>query len=94
MPHIEGPWNIEIATPMGTQRMTLHLGRDGDLLTGTASGDAGDLTIRDGQVDGDTIDFTVDMTFPFAMALHFTLTVDGDSLAGSSQAGSFPRSTS
>lgn len=93
MSDIDGAWKIEIATPMGTQKMTLELATDHNtLLTGTASGDAGVLELHDGTVDGDSIQFAVDMTVPFAMALQFTLVVDGDSVSGTSRAGSFPPS--
>jgi hypothetical protein len=90
---IDGPWEIEIATPMGTQKMSLQLATDGDQLGGIANGDAGEMQIHDGSVDGDSIQFAVDMTFPFAMTLKFTLEVDGDSVAGTSKAGSFPPSS-
>jgi hypothetical protein len=89
---IDGSWNIAIATPMGTQKMTLALSSDETQLTGTASGDAGTLALRDGTIDGDSIQFAVDMTVPFAMALQFTLVVDGEAISGTSRAGSFPPS--
>lgn len=92
MSDLDGSWAIEIATPMGTQKMSLQLTTDGDQLGGIANGDAGEMPIHDGSIDGDAIQFAVDMTFPFAMNLQFTLTVDGDSLAGTSRAGSFPPS--
>jgi hypothetical protein len=92
VPDIDGVWAIEIATPMGTQKMNLHLATNGGELTGTSMGDAGELQIHDGTVAGATVDFIVDTTFPFAMALHFILSIDGDSLTGTSKAGAFPPS--
>jgi hypothetical protein len=89
---IDGSWDIAIATPMGTQKMTLSLAVDQSRLTGTASGDAGVLALRDGTIDGDSIQFAVDMTVPFAMAVQFTLVVDGEAISGTSRAGSFPPS--
>jgi hypothetical protein len=89
---LDGSWAIEIATPMGTQKMGLQLATNGNEVGGTANGDAGEMAIHDGTVDGDSVTFAVDMTFPFAMTLRFVLKVDGDSLAGTSRAGSFPPS--
>jgi hypothetical protein len=89
---IDGPWDITIATPMGSQRMHLELTTGGTQLSGVVTDSGGDLPLHDGVLDGAVIGFRIDLTFPFPMPARFTLTVDGDTLAGTSQAGGFPPS--
>ncbi|WP_460773331.1 hypothetical protein [Microbacterium sp. GXF7504] len=93
MSTVDGEWKLAIDTPMGVQRFTLHLLRDGDRLTGTATNNNGTSEIADGVVDGDDLTFTAAVQGPFPLTLAFTLTVDGDRLAGTSKAGQFPPST-
>lgn len=92
MSSADGTWNIEIATPMGVQRFTLELTTAGESLSGTATNNSGELEIRDGVVEGDTLSFSIDVTSPFPLALAFRLTVNGDSIGGDSVAGPFPPS--
>jgi hypothetical protein len=92
MSTIDGTWKIEIATPMGTQRFTLDIQDEAGSLQGTATNNVGAFPLKDGQIDGDALSFSVDVTAPFPLTLLFTLTVDGDSIAGESKAGPFPPS--
>ena len=56
---IEGTWNLTVKTPQGDVSIvaTLHL-KSGHL-TGTFSGDRGSGEIRNGSLDGSTVEFTI-----------------------------------
>ena len=55
----EGTWNLTVKTPQGDVSIiaTLHL--ESGHLTGTFSGDRGSGDIRNGSVDGSTVEFTI-----------------------------------
>lgn len=89
---IDGTWHLEIATPMGLRHAALDLTSAGELVTGTSTDDAGTASLRDGRVDGDRLTFQLDVKRPFRMSLRFDLTVDGDTLVGTSKPGRFPAS--
>lgn len=90
MAAVTGIWNIEIATPVGVQKFTLDLTADGEQLTGTVSSDQGERRIAEGVVEGDLATFKFGVTKPIPLTLNAKLTVDGDSIAGTAQAGAFP----
>jgi hypothetical protein len=89
----DGEWEISVQTPMGPQKSMLSvMHSDGDALTGELRGNGETVAIRDASVDGDAVAFKADVTKPFGMTIAFTGTVDGDSLSGEAQAGTFPPS--
>ena len=83
---IVGSWNTTTNTPMGAQQGVLTINADG---TGKLSGAQGDIDISGGTVDGDTAQFTADITSPMAMTLEFSATVDGDEIKGDVKLGAF-----
>jgi 2-polyprenyl-6-methoxyphenol hydroxylase-like FAD-dependent oxidoreductase len=93
MAQIDGRWNLEIATPIGTERTTLEVTTDGARVEGTSTDSAKATAIRDGLFVGDRLSFVLDVRRPFKMTLAFDLTVDGDSLSGICKPGRFPAST-
>jgi len=56
---VEGTWNLSVKTPQGDVSIiaTLHL--ESGNLTGSFSGDRGSGDIRNGSVDGSTVEFTI-----------------------------------
>ncbi len=87
---IDGSWDITVQTPMGAQSSRLELKADGSALTGTQAGNGQQLDIYDGSVDGDNATWKVDITQPFPLTVTFSATVDGQSISGTAQAGTFP----
>lgn len=85
----DGTWNTTMNTPMGPQNATLSLETDGGTLTGKMSGPQGEIEIKDGSADGDSLAWKVDITSPMSMTLEFSATVDGDSLSGNVKLGTF-----
>ena len=89
----DGTWNTTINTPMGAQQGTLTLSTEGGALTGTMAGAQGEMEIKDGAVDGDTLSWKADMTSPMPMTLEFSATVSGDEISGSVKLGAFGDAT-
>ena len=85
----DGTWNTTINSPMGAQQGTLTLATDGDALTGKMAGAQGELELKDGKVDGDTLTWKADMTSPMPMTLEFSAKVDGDEISGDVKLGAF-----
>lgn len=85
----DGTWNTTMQTPMGPQQGTLELKTDGNVLTGKLSGSQGEIEIKEGTVDGDSLAWKADITTPMAMTLEFTATVDGDEISGNVKLGAF-----
>lgn len=93
MSNIDGSWNVEINTPMGTQKPTLNLTTDGTNLTGSMAGDQGTLPLEEGKVDGDNASWKASLTQPMAITLEFSCTVTGDEISGTVKLGAFGEAT-
>lgn len=89
MANVDGSYDVTIKSPMGDQSAVLTVNSDGDSFDGQMAGGLGTMEISGGQVDGDTLNWTMDMTVPMPMALEATATVDGDAITGSVKAGAF-----
>jgi hypothetical protein len=92
MSSLDGSWTINVTTPMGLQTGTVELTSEGSTLTGNTTNSGETVEITEGTVDGDSATWKADVTKPFPMTLTFNVTVDGDSLSGTAQAGAFPPS--
>ena len=65
----DGTWNTVMNTPMGAQNGTMTLATDGGTLTGTLKGPQGEIELKDGTVDGDSLAWKADITTPMAMVM-------------------------
>jgi hypothetical protein len=79
-------WNVEVATPFGSQRLELELAAEGAAVTGSASLGSTRVPIRAGRIAGDQLTFEVDTTEPMELTLAVKLTIDGDALSGKAKA--------
>lgn len=86
---LAGDWDCLTATPMGEQQSVLHFIVDGDRFTGTNSAPMGALDLIDGRIDGDTIQWQMQLTKPMRMLLLCTAQIDEDRLEGIVKAGGF-----
>ena len=86
---VDGTWNIEMDTPLGTRPAVLTLKADGTTLTGTMGGDEGTTDIYDGTANGDNLSWKTDITQPMPLTLEFSAAIDGDALTGSVVLGMF-----
>lgn len=85
----DGSWNCTINSPMGAQEATMTLVTDGGSLSGTMAGAQGTQEFTGGTVDGNNLEWKVEMTSPMPMTLEISATVDGDSISGNVKLGAF-----
>ena len=61
---VDGKWAGTVNTPMGDFPVAYEFKSDGAKLTGSTTGpDGGQVPIKDGKIDGNTITFTVSFDF-------------------------------
>lgn len=89
---VEGTWDLTISTPMGRIRAVVELRREGDRLIGTAHGAGEEVPLRDVTLDGNQLTWLQAITRPLRLNLAFAVTVEGDTLTGTSRAGRLPAS--
>ncbi|AZS83937.1 hypothetical protein ACIQKE_01795 [Streptomyces griseoviridis] len=90
----EGVWDLSISTPIGTIEAVVEFARprqDG-VLTGTARGAAESVPLSDITLEGDRLTWKQAVTKPLRLNLAFAVTLDGDTLTGTSKAGRLPAS--
>lgn len=88
---VAGTYNTVVKSPMGDQKGTFTVvpSDDGKTFTGTMAGGMGSMDVKDGTIDGNTLNWKMDMTVPMPMTLDATATVEGDQLTGTVKAGAF-----
>ena len=86
---VEGVYDCVTQSPMGAQNSVLTINVDGDTITGTNEGAQGSMDLEEGKVDGNTMNWVMNMTVPMPMKLEASATVDGDQLTGTVKAGAF-----
>uniref|UniRef100_A0AAU3H714 Uncharacterized protein n=1 Tax=Streptomyces sp. NBC_01401 TaxID=2903854 RepID=A0AAU3H714_9ACTN len=88
----EGVWDLSISTPIGRIEAVIELARQDGVLTGTAHGAGESVPLSDVTLDGDRLTWQQAVTKPLRLNLAFAVTVDGDTLTGTSKAGRLPAS--
>lgn len=88
----EGVWDLSISTPIGRMEAVVELARQTGVLTGAAHGTGENVPLRDIVLDGDRLTWKQAITKPLRLNLAFAVTVDGDTLTGTSKAGRLPAS--
>jgi len=91
---VEGTWDLAIATPVGRIKAVVELRREGGQLAGTARGAGHEVPLTDITLDhgGSRLTWKQAITKPMRLNLAFAVTVDGDTLTGTSKAGRLPAS--
>jgi len=89
MTEIDGTWNCTMDTPMGAGKVVLTLATNGDELSGKLVSDQGTMEFDGGKVDGNKLSWTVSIEQPMPMQIDTTATIEGDTLTGQAQLGSF-----
>ncbi|MGW4044447.1 hypothetical protein [Streptomyces sp. NPDC004721] len=82
---VEGIWDLSIATPIGVIKAAVELRGKDTGLTGVARGTAEEVPLRDVELAGDQLTWKQSTTKPLRLNLTFAVTVDGDTLAGTSR---------
>jgi hypothetical protein len=88
----DGNWSLTLNTPMGAQQGTLTLKANGGALEGTMAGPQGTLAIEDGKVDGNALSWGITAA-QMGMKIAFAAMLDGDSLSGEADLGTFGKAT-
>ncbi|MFI1096055.1 hypothetical protein [Streptomyces sp. NPDC020917] len=88
----EGTWNLSLRTPIGKIHAVVDLRRQDGVLTGTARGTGEEVPLTGIVLDGDRLTWTQAITRPLRLNLAFDVTIDGDTLTGTSRAGRLPAS--
>jgi hypothetical protein len=88
-----GSWDVAIDTPIGQIAVVFDItDRDG-AIHGTARSDSETVEFVDAIAEGDRLMWTQAVTTPMKLTLKFDVTVDGDTMTGTSKAGPmFPAS--
>lgn len=89
---VEGTWDLSVSTPIGTIAAVVELHRRDGVLTGTAHGAGEQVPLEDVAFDHGLLTWRQSVTRPLRLNLTFAVTVDGDTLAGTSKAGRLPSS--
>jgi hypothetical protein len=89
---VEGTWNLSISTPIGKMKAVVELREQDAVLTGVAQGAGEEVPLSDITLDGGRLTWKQAITKPMRLNLAFDVTVDGDTLRGTSRAGRLPAS--
>jgi hypothetical protein len=89
---ITGTWNLLIKTPIGKQRVVLDLVETDAGLAGTAAGAHETVPLIAPTINGNHLSWSQAITKPMRLNLEFDVTIEGNSLSGTSKAGRLPRS--
>ncbi|MFI9230796.1 hypothetical protein [Streptomyces rimosus] len=89
---IEGTWDLSMSTPIGKIKAVAEFRREGGVLAGTAHGTGEEVPLSEVVLDGDRLTWKQSITKPMRLNLAFAVTVDGDTLTGTSKAGRLPAS--
>ena len=84
----DGSWKITINTPMGARTVNATIKTSGNTFTGSTASDMGSQDIT-GNVDGNKLTWSFDITNPMPMKLEFDANVDGDKMTGNVKLGMF-----
>ncbi|MGW2839172.1 hypothetical protein ACWCWD_15395 [Streptomyces sp. NPDC001493] len=88
----EGVWDLSVSTPIGRIEAVVEFARQEGVLTGAAHGAGEVVPLSDITLEGDRITWKQAITKPLRLNLAFAVTVDGDTLTGTSRAGRLPSS--
>jgi len=83
---------VTIETPIGKIEPTFEIVEENGSISGTARTDADSADFYDVVANGDQLTWKQDVTTPMKLTLNFAVTVDGDTMTGTSKAGIFPAS--
>ncbi|MFF4036845.1 hypothetical protein [Streptomyces sp. NPDC001816] len=92
MQSAEGAWDLTMSTPIGRMKAVIELRRRDGVLTGTAHGTGEEVPLTEVVLDGDRLTWKQTITRPMRLNLAFDVTLDGDTLTGTSRAGRLPSS--
>lgn len=87
-----GSWDVTIDTPIGKIAAVFDITEEGGAIQGTACTDDETVEFLDPVADGNQLTWTQEVTTPMRLTLKFEVTVDGDTMTGTSKAPMIPAS--
>lgn len=91
--NLSGEWMLTVETPMGARDMKLTATQTGETLTGTIANPRGDSAIA-GTVKGSAVAFSMKINAQGQdVQIDYAGTIEGDSMKGTAQFGSFGSGT-
>src|SRR5665213_145504 len=87
-----GLWDVTIDTPIGPIVAVFDITEQDGSISGAGRTDKESVDFYDVVADGDQLTWLQDVTTPMKFTLKFVVTVDGDTMNGTSKAGIFPAS--
>jgi hypothetical protein len=87
-----GTWDVTIDTPIGKMAVVFHISEVEGVIQGTANSDKETVEFVDALGEGSRLTWTQAVTTPMKLTLKFDVTVEGDSMTGTSKAGILPAS--
>ncbi len=90
---VSGTWDLSVESPQGTMALTSTFKQDGEKLTGVQSSQMGEMALE-GTIKGADIAFAIVIDMQGQqMTIAYTGKVDGETMSGTIEFGSFGSST-
>ena len=89
---LTGTWNMSISTPIGAQSAVLELTENDGVVSGVTKNGTETLPLINPVLQGTRLTWQLSITRPLRLNLIFDVTIDGDTLTGTSKAGILPPS--
>ncbi len=78
---LAGKWTASFDTQIGEQHYTYDFKVTGDTVTGTAKSDNGEVQIKEGKLNGDTVTFVENLNFQgMELRIVYTGKISGDEI--------------
>jgi hypothetical protein len=88
-----GSWDVTIATPIGDMAVVLDITEQDGAIQGIARSDAETVDFMDAVAEGNRLTWSQVVTTPMQLTLNFDVTVEGDTMTGTSKPASLPFSS-
>jgi hypothetical protein len=88
----EGTWDVTIATPIGDLAVVFDITEQDGAIHGTARSKDETVEFLDPVAEGNRLTWSQEVTTPMRLKLNFDITVEGDTLTGTSKPPGFPSS--
>ena len=88
----EGSWDVTIATPIGDMAVVFDITEQAGAIHGIARSKDETVEFLEPVADGNRLTWAQEVTTPMRLRLNFDVTVDGDTMTGTSKAGIVPAS--
>ena len=92
---VDGTYNVQWSSAMGTTPGIITLKEDGNSLSGSVSSDQGTTQFEGGKVSGDEFEWSMEVNAPQVGQLKVDVkgTVSGDEISGQAQFGPYGSAT-